>query len=518
MLLRDYIGRCAATYPAEVAYVTGAVQRTWSETHARTDHLAGALQQLGLAKGDSVGILSHNRIEIAEHWLSCLKAGMVRCGINWRYSAREILHAIRDSDCRAIIIQSECAEAIAPYLDELRTEGRIFIGFSRGHEFEQDYESLIGQEHAALYPPLTRDDRALIGYTSGSTGLPKGVILTQGNVFSNVTNLSIGWGFSYEDVRLYCTNPAGVNVFMTCMNIVTGMKTVIEDFEAETFFDLVVHHKITQVTLVPTMLRRVIDLQRSGHHDVSSLRQILYGSMPTSPAMIRQAYDTLDCGFTQIYGASESGGPITVLRNADHLRALRSEPDLLTSVGRILPHALASVRDDEGNVVPMGETGTVWLGGDSIMAGYLNRPEETKEALVDGWQRTGDFGRMDERGYIFLGDRKKNMIISGGMNVHPLGIENVLAEHPAVSQAVVVGVPHPDWGEAVAAVVTLKAGATTTEAELIAHCKTSVPRWEVPKHITISARLPQGFTDKLDKRAIRDSLIESGRLPWTLTT
>ncbi|MDO8941760.1 MAG: AMP-binding protein [Burkholderiaceae bacterium] len=516
MFLRDFVGGCAATYPLETAYVGGGVHRTWSEVHARSDHLAGAMQSLGMRCGDTFGILAHNTVEIAEHWLACLKAGLVRVGINWRYSTREFLHVVRDSGSRFILVQSSCLPLIAGHLDELRAEGYVFIGYGPGHSLELDFETLIAAQHRADYPALSDSDGALIGYTSGSTGLPKGVLLTQGGLRESTIHLCIGTGYVFDDVRLYCTNPAGLNIYITCMNVITGMKTVIEDYDAKTFLDLVAEHRVTQVTLVPTMLRRAIESVRNGHHDVSSLRLVSYGTMPTPPALIRQAYDTLGCAFMQIYGATESGGPVTALRDADHRRAVQSEPELLTSVGRVLPHARVSIRDDLGNALPTGELGSVWLGGETLMAGYVNRPEETQEVLRTPWLVTGDIGRVDERGYIYLGDRKKNMIISGGMNVFPTSVENALAEHPAVSQAVVVGVPHAEWGEAVVGMVTLWPGATATPDELIAHCRDRIPRWEVPKHVEVVRRLPQGFTDKLDKLAVRSSLLESGHLPWPI--
>lgn len=514
MYLRDFIAGCAATYPSEIAYISGETQRTWREVHVRTDRLAGALQAMGLVKGDCVGILAHNTLEIAEHWLACLKAGFVRMGINWRYSRRELVHTVYDSAVKAVLVDARCLQLIAPELDEMRSAGIVFIGFGKGHGLEHDYETLLEAAPAVGLPPLQDGDGALIGYTSGSTGLPKGVLLTQRNVRESSIHLSIGAGYTFDDVRLYCTNPAGNNIFLACINVLTGMKTVIEDYHADGFMDLVERHRITQVTLVPTMLRRAIESVRAGGCDVSLLRQITYGTMPTPPALIRQAYDTLGCAFMQVYGSSEAGGPVTALFDSHHRRGIRGEPELLTSVGRVLPHARVSVRDPAGLPLPPGQEGTVWLGGETVMAGYVNLPDETRECLDGGWFRTGDLGRVDERGFIFLGDRSKNLIITGGMNVFPTSVENALAEHPAVSEVVAVGVPHPEWGEAVTAMVCLWPGRQATGMQLIEHCRGRLPRWEVPKHVEVVAHLPTGFTDKLDKRAVRDRLIDAAALPW----
>jgi len=514
MLLRDFIGGCAATYPQDLAYISGDIRRNWMQVHARTDWLAAALQSLRISSGDSVAIMARNRIEIAEHWLACLKIGAIRVGINWRYSPREILHVIRDSNAKVILVEAGCVAALEPYFTDLRAQGCRFVGLGPGHGLELDYETLVRAGGRPDCPPLADTDGALIGYTSGSTGLPKGVLLTQANVRESAIHLSLGAGFSFGDVRLPFMQPAGVNIANTCMNVVTGMTVIIEEFDAGAFPDLVAQHRVTHASLVPTMLRRTLDTLRTGHHDVSSLRQIMYGTMPTPPALIRSAYETLDCRFLQLYGASESSGPVTVLRDSDHRRALAAEPELLTSAGRVLPHARVSIRGEDGRELPQGESGRVWIGGDIVMAGYVNLPEETRDALSPPWLRTGDLGRVDERGYIFLGDRKKNLIITGGMNVHPGSVENALAEHAAVAESVVVGVPHPEWGEAVVAMVTLRPGTAATADELVRHCKPRLPHWEVPKHITVAATLPQGFTNKLDKHAVRQALIESGALPW----
>jgi len=511
MLLRDFIGGCAATYPQDLAYISGDIRRNWMQVHARTDWLAAALQSLRISSGDSVAIMARNRIEIAEHWLACLKIGAIRVGINWRYSPREILHVIRDSNAKVILVEAGCVAALEPYFTDLRAQGCRFVGLGPGHGLELDYETLVRAGGRPDCPPLADTDGALIGYTSGSTGLPKGVLLTQANVRESAIHLSLGAGFSFGDVRLPFMQPAGVNIANTCMNVVTGMTVIIEEFDAGAFPDLVAQHRVTHASLVPTMLRRTLDTLRTGHHDVSSLRQIMYGTMPTPPALIRSAYETLDCRFLQLYGASESSGPVTVLRDSDHRRALAAEPELLTSAGRVLPHARVSIRGEDGRELPQGESGRVWIGGDIGMAGYVNLPEEKRDALSPPWLRTGDLGRVDERGYIFLGV----MIISGAFNVFPVVVENVLAEHPAIRECAVVGAPHPEWGEAVVAVVSLRPGTSASPQELIDFCRGKVGKWEVPKHVEIIDELPKGGTHKIAKHQLREGFRQHPEtLPW----
>ncbi|MBJ7411302.1 MAG: AMP-binding protein [Phenylobacterium sp.] len=489
--------------------------RTWREMDVRSDRLAAALQALGIRKGDTTAILSHNRVELAEHWFACLKAGFIRAGVNWRYSLREKLHTIRDCNARVIIVEASCEEALKDHYEELIAEGRIIVGLGAGHRQQIDFDALIASTDTAPHvPELADDDIAMLGYTSGTTGNPKGVILSQKNCLTSVVHNAQVNGYTKSDVRIYVTNPAGININGMCMNLVTGMTTVVDDYSTDRFLGQVEEHRVTTVTLVPTMLGRLIDQVRSGHHDVSSVRQIAYGTMPATPALIRNAYNTFGCTFINRYGASESTGAIAALDDDGHKLALSAEPELLLSVGKSMPHAEVSVRDDDGAVLPFGELGTVWIRSDAVMQGYLNLPDETAQALRHPWLRTGDFGRMDDRGFIFLGDRKNHMIVSGGFNVYPIVVENALAEHPAVREAVVVGVPHPEWGEAIVAAVTLYPTPKVSAEELIEHCRPRLSKFEVPKHIEIFESLPTGNTDKLNKREVQARLARSERLPW----
>ena len=514
MQLRDYLAACARRYPDKPAFIHGSERRSWRALHERSDRLCAALQALGVQQGDSVGVLSHNRIEIVEHWFACTKGGFVRVGINWRYSVRELQHVMRDSAVKAVLVDARCVGDFATALDELRAAGALVIGCGAGHDLPLDYETLLAGAGNAAYAALDARDLLMVAYTSGTTGLPKGVLLSHGAVLEASVNTVLELGFRPDDVRAYVSNPSGLNIFQTVFNSFVGMTTVLDDFDAHRFLDIVAEHRISCVTLIPTMIARVVDVVRHGHHDIASLRQIYYGSMPITPALIRSAHETLGCGFVQGYGVSESCGPMAGMTAAEHRRALAEEPELFRSIGQAFAWAEMEVRDEDHRALPRGESGTVWIRTAALMSGYRNLPAETAECLAPPWLKTGDFGYMDARGYVFLADRKKHMIISGGMNIYPTSIENALAEHPAVRESVVVGVPHPEWGEAVVAAVALKPGRTARSEELIAHCDGRIPRWEIPKYLEIVADLPKGNTDKLDKRAVARGLIESGRLPW----
>ena len=518
MLLRDYVSSCARRYPDKAAYVYQDTRRSWREIHERSDRLVAALQAMGLRKGDRLGILSRNRIEIVEQWFACIKGGFVRVGFNWRYSDREVLHVGRDANIAAMIVDQSCVDVLRGSLDQLEGTGTRLIGFGAGHGLALDYETLLDTSTDPDYPEIHVQDLAMIAYTSGTTGMPKGVMLSHGPVWESSIHTVMELGFRHEDVRAYVSNPSGLNIYQVCFNTFTGMTTVLDDFDADRFLAMVKKHRITCVTLIPTMLSRVIEVVKWGAHDVSSLRQIYYGSMPTTPSLIRAAYAALGCSFVQGYGVSESCGPIASLTDEDHRRALESEPEILKSICRAFMHAQMSIRDDTGREVALGEQGTVWIRSATRMDGYLNLPAETAESFAGEWLKTGDFGHMDARGYVYLADRKKNMIISGGMNIYPTSIENAIHEHPAVAEVIVIGLPHPSWGQAVVAAVTLKQGTEVSPADLIAHCQGRIPRWEVPKHLEILAELPKGNTDKLDKRALENLILRAGHLPWPATS
>lgn len=523
LLPRDFVSRCVRSFPEKVAYIDGERSFTWRQTNERSDRLASGLQRLGIGKGDVVAILAHDHVEMAEHWYACSKIGALRTGINWRYAPREMLHIIRDSGAKAVIVQANCVPSLEDHLSELRGEGRELIGFGQGHGLSLDYETLLGESDALPeLPELVDEDLISIPYSTGTTGLPKGVLWTQRNVREMLTHTIISAGFRHEDVWLNPTPGAGVPMLYNLYGMVNGMTTVMPggDFEPKRCLEIMQRHRVTSTVFVVTMLQMLVEEARAGDFDTSSLRLICYGAMPATPALLRAAYETFGCEFQQWYGSTEStGGFCTLLRPEDHRRALAGEDELLASIGTPALHVDVSVRDpDSGNPVRVGEIGEVWVKGDVVMQGYLNRPEEDAEAFSGGWLRMGDLARVDEQGYLFLTDRKKFLIISGGYNVYPTAVENVLAEHRAVREVAVVGAPHQQWGEAVVAVVSLRPGEEAGPQELIDFCSDKLGKWEVPKHIEIVDELPKGATGKLQKHELQSRFREEPEsLPWTVS-
>lgn len=518
MLPRDLVARCARTFADKIAFIDGDRRVTWREMDERSNRLAAALQHLGIGRGDVVAILSPVHLETIDHWHACAKIGAVRTAINWRYASAEMLHIIRDCNARVIIVRDLCKGALSAEWDLLPAEGRILIGIGAAHGFEYDYDSLLA-DHAERpeWPPLAEDDLLCVGYTTGTTGLPKGALLSQRAVREALIHTATGAGLRPTDVWAQATSGIGVPT-LSLLNSVNGMTTVLPEgsFDARRFLRHVEQHKVTAVLMVATMLRRVLEEVASGHWDTRSLRVLAYGSMPTPPALIRAAHAAFGCDLQHWYGATEGTlGLFTCLTADDHRRAFAHDAALLSSCGRPALHIDLMISDDEGRPVPQGEVGTVCVRGDVVMTGYLNRPDESADTLRDGWLRLHDLGRLDERGYLYLVDRKNFMIITGAFNVYPTVVEHVLAEHPAVNEVAVVGAAHPEWGEAVVAVVSLRPGTTATALQLIEFCRGRIATFEIPKHVEFLPKLPEGRTGKIDKKALVEFFrAHPERLPW----
>lgn len=516
MLPRDLAIRCARTFPESIAFIDGSRRRTWLELHERSDRLGAALQRLGVRAGDAVAIVAHPQLELAEHWHACLKIGALRTAINWRFASREMLHVIRDADAKVIIVQANCAAPIGPLVAELEREGRRIIGFGSDHGFSLDYDSILAAEREPpVLSPLGDDDPAAISYTTGTSGLPKGAVLSQGGVREALLWASLTAGYRHSDVWFQSTPGTGApHGFM--VGTVTGMTTVLPDgdFHPRRFLELAQEHGVTCVLFVATMMRRVIEHMSERSYDLSALRLVTYGSMPTPSALVRAAFDAFGCELQQWYGATE-GSFFTCLHHEDHLRAFAGEPVLLASAGRPMLHVEVSIRDDQWREMPPGAVGNVCVRGQVVMQRYRNQPQLTAEVLHDGYLRMHDLGYLDQHGYLVLVDRRDFMIISGAFNIYPMVVENVVAGHPAVREVTVVGAPHPDWGEAVVAVVTLKPGATATAEELIAFCDGRLGRFEIPKHVEFVSSLPTGPSGKILKKEVKEWYLKApGRLPW----
>lgn len=510
--------RISRNYGDKVAFHCGRVSRSWADINERAGRLAAGLYQLGALRGDSVVIFGQDSIEVFEHYFACMKSALVRVSVNWRYAPHEIAHILKDCSAKIILVQSGLS---GPLMEALQvaelTDQCVIVGYGDGHGEDLDYEALLAR--CSPLDPVAVDPGAplVVSYTSGTSGVPKGVIHSARSVGLIIYQGAVSRGLTTDDIWYPPIASSWMACVLSMIGLANGMTTVIMDgvFDADVFVEEVARHKVTAVILTPTMIGRVLDSANGGPDRLSSLRLLCYGSSPISPALLERVTRSLSCRLLQSYGLTE-GGWITQLTPRDHDRAV-IEPNLLLSVGRPGGMYEISVRDENGRELPRGEIGEVWVRGETTMLGYLNLPDATNDALVDDWLRTHDIGRVDDENYLYLVDRKNFMIISGAINIYPSSVEAVLCMHPDVEEIAVVGAPHPDWGEAVVAIIKPRPHREAPDVvELGVFAKARLSRVEIPKHVIAMPELPKTPTGKINKHALREYVRSSAAsLPWT---
>jgi long-chain acyl-CoA synthetase len=502
--IADIVRVHAARTPEAVAMIVGDRTITFGELDARSSQAAQAFRAAGVGFGDRVAFIEKNGPEFFEVVFGLAKLGAIGVPLNWRLAALEMLHIIADAQARAIVVGAEFfghlehIEARLPSVDTV-----VAIG---SHDRWPTFDDWIAP-HSAEDPGVTTDfdDTAFLMYTSGTTGRPKGVMLTNGNYFSKTTGVVDKWRFDADSVSLVVMpmfHMAGSG--WALIGLYQGCKTVVlRDVDPAAILDAIARHRITNMLLVPAVIQMLLAAPGVEDTDFSSVRAIVYGASPITDDVLTKGLDRIGCEFQQVYGLTETTGSITQLDAVDH--DPRRRPGLLRSCGKPYDWVEIRIVDDDGNEVPAGSVGEVWTRSSQTMAGYWNDPAATAAAITaDGWFKTGDAGYLDTEGYLFLHDRKKDMIVSGGENVYPTEVENVLMTHPAVDDVAVIGVPDHKWGEAVKAVVVPAKGASPTEAELITYARERLGGFKLPKSVDFTDELPRTPSGKILKRSLRD--------------
>ncbi len=484
-------------------------QRRWSFGHAAadTERLAGAMVDAGLRVGDRVAVLSKNRFEFVLLYYAASKAGVVLVPLNYRLAPTEWVYILADARPRVLFAEPEYVESLDGLRQQLGWVER-FVGVTD--------EPVLGWESWKAWmegPPLSArvsfgdDADALQLYTSATTGRPKGAILTHRALTASIERIGEAQALRPGERSLAVAPIFHVGVVPTVFTaIACGACTVLQEaFNPVTVVRTLDEQHIAVAVLVPTMLQACLaTVAAVEEHHYDGLRLIYYGASPVAERTLRRAMQVFGCGFMQSYGLTETTQALTFLTPADHERALAGRADLLQSAGRAIRDTEIRIVDADGQPVPTGASGEIVARGPQMMRAYWNMPKETAETLRDGWLHTGDIGRLDEEGYLFVQDRLKDMIVSGGENVYPRAVEDVLLAHPAVLDAVVIGVPDAHWGETVKGVLVLKEGYTADEAELIAHCRQFLGGFEIPRSIDFVEALPRNATGKVLKRVLRE--------------
>ncbi|MDP1792776.1 MAG: long-chain fatty acid--CoA ligase [Acidimicrobiales bacterium] len=513
MLLTGEIPRLnALKYPHKAAlHYEDKATLTWSQLDERSNRLANSLQQLGVAQGDRVALIARNRPNCVESLFACAKAGIVYAPLNYRFVGEEIVYVLQDSGAEVLLCDVEYADVVRGIRDRVPSL-RVIVGFGEGHGFDVDYEDLLAVasgEQPITARPVDLDDVCWVCYTGGTTGMSKGVMLTHRNNYAQIANLAIADRVCHEDV--YLVNGA---LFHVVLNMAlpywyVGGTVVIIDFTAEGCLDLIERHRVTKTVPVATMLNLLVELQRRAPRDLSSLELMGCGGAPISPDTVRVASEAFGCDFVQYFGQTEAAHHFTYLSAEDYRRGLAqdatdTERQRLLSGGRAQHLCLARIVDGDDETLGIGEVGEICGWGPNVMKGYWNKPELTQETLKGGWLHTGDLGYMDEDGYVYVVDRKKDMIVTGGENVFSSEVEKALYQHSDVLEAAVIGIPDARWGEAVTAFVVRRAGTTSSEEDLRSHCRGLISHYKVPKQVLFVDALPKAATGKIQKAALRD--------------
>ena len=483
---------------------------TYREAAVEVNKLANALVDAGLQPGDRIAMLSKNSIEYALLYYAASKAGVAPVPLNYRLAPPEWSYIINDSGAKLLIAADEYVGQIDEIRGDLKSVER-FIGVNAGKASGwDDFASWVAGQPET--PPeragqITEDDDVYQMYTSGTTGHPKGAVITHGALAAQLTQVTMLIRIEQGQRGLIVVpmyHAAGaISTFLTVYW--GGCLYLQPDFNPVEVVRALDEERVGTVTLVPAMLQAMLVMVPDvADRQYKDLRQITYGASPIAEETLRKAMDVFKCDFAQGYGMTETTAVLSYLFPADHRRAVKNNPGLLLSAGRPVAGTELRIVDEDDKTVPNGNIGEILGRGPQLMRGYWNLADESAEALKGGWMHTGDAGIMDDDGYLYVQDRVKDMIVSGGENVYPRVVEEVVFQHPAVADAAVIGVPDKQWGETVKAMVVLREGATATGDEIMEFCRGKLGGFERPRSVDFVNELPRNATGKVLKRELRE--------------
>jgi len=511
--VRYLINRAVKEYPDSIAVVYKNIRKTFSEVNTRANCLANGLSKLRIEKGDRVGMLLRNCSESIEIDFALSKSGIVRVPLNVRLTERDHEYMLNDSEANTLIFGEEFTEkvqAIKPTLKTVKTLIRVSEGLSKENILDAlDYEELI-KNNTPNEPSgeIEEDDLHTLFYTSGTTGRPKGAMLTQKSWANVAINLILDYGPITDNDVILNTQPLshGAGFFVLPFFIKGATNVLMPEFKPALVFETIEREKVTVLKLVPVMLYQLLESPEKNRYDLSSLHSIIYGGSPIAVPRLIDAIQFFGAKLVQLYGQAEAPMCISTLSKKDHLIEGSDEAvKRLRSAGKPCVNVEVKIVDENGGDVKCGEVGEVIVRGYHLMKGYWNSTEATSEVLKNGWIYTGDLGYFDSKGYIFLVDRKRDVIISGAFNIYPKEIEDVIITYPKIKEVAVIGVPDEYWGEAVKAVVVPKEGVQVTEQEIIDHCRVCMASFKKPKSIEFVKELPRNPYGKVIKTILRDS-------------
>jgi len=505
LLITEFLWHNERHRGAKAAFVSAAGSLSNTQFAARVRRLAHALRALGIQPRQHVAVLCSTSPEHQEVIFALSAIGAVWVPLNTRLSARELTFIIENAEAVALVYSADML-ALA---EEIGKAGRLatWIGLGEKATLGHAHEALIARgADSTSAPGITPDDLFALMYTSGTTGLPKGVMLTHRQFFFGTVCSTLVLRPAEDDVKLQLLPQfhAGGQIWQLAFMAAGATIATIPRFDVDGVLDSIDGLGVSAVGFVPSMLTMLLESPRIANTDFGRLRRVIYGAAPIPEDRLSRAMEVMHAaGFQQTYGLTEAGVLSSVLGEADHLRGLRENHAILRSCGRQMLGYTMEVVDDAGVPLPDGSVGEMAIRSDSLMRGYWKRPDATAKSLVDGWLRTGDLAYRDAEGYYFLVDRKTDMIISGGENVYPIEVENVISAHPAVLEVAVIGVPDARWGEAVKAVVVPREGESPGAEAIISFCRGKLGGFKIPKSVDFIDRIPRNASGKITKNVLR---------------
>ncbi len=503
MLFGDLPRLNAARYPNKTAYIDGNTRLTWSDVDNQANRFANALLDLGALRGDRLAMITANRHEWLIVAYGAAKVGVVVVPIGTYCTPDEILFAVDEAETSTIVVDERNVARVDAALGESSAvKRRIVFGDASRYSPWLSYTSLLrSQSERPPTSDVQMDDDLIVIYTSGSTGRPKGIVLTHRAAIALGLSNVIGFKTQHDDIGIVFPpmNHKGSFHVNKLHTVVGGTIVILNSFEVRQFLSTIQRERVTDIIAFPSMFQDMFCLPDFEGYDLTSLRRVLIaGTVMTRGAFEEAMRRFPNVEFQHAYGLTDAGGLMTVLAGKEH-------GDKLGSVGKALPNIEVQVHDKTGKTAPTGIVGEIVCRADSIMRCYLKRPELTQETLRDGWLHTGDLGKFDEDGYLWMVGRLKDLIKTGGENVAPIEVEDVLSLHPAVSEVAVFGVPDERWGEAVTATVVLRSGQSATAKELIDFCGARLSPFKKPKQVHFFDSLPK---NPIGAKVLKDVLRE----------
>ena len=507
MLVQDWLHYHALRRPDAPFAAQGDRQLSWARARDAVRRVANALAAAGVAPGERVAFLARNCLEYPLLYYGAFEAGAVPVTLNFRLAAPEWRFILEDAGVRLLVAADEYVEALDGLRREVPVARWVVLGRPRpGWEAFEDWIAAASDAPPAFRP--STDDDLYQMYTSGTTGRPKGAVLTQRAIGDHLHQLRLAMPL-FPGERQLAVMPlfhAGMAIGLYHAVACGGELVIHEAFEPEAVVRAMSEEGIAVASLVPAMIQACcVEVPGVAERSYERLRMLIYGASPVAESTLARALEVFACEFGQGYGMTETASCVTFLLPEDHRRALAGHPELLLSAGRPVLGTEIRIVDENDRPLARGGLGEIVARGPQLMRGYWNQPEATAEALRGGWMHTGDAGSLDAEGYLYVRDRVKDMIVSGGENVYPREVEEVLFHHPAVADAAVIGVPDERWGEAVRAVVVLRRGAEASAEALVDFCRGRIADYKRPRSVTFLDALPRNPSGKVLKCELREA-------------